>query len=152
MKKKKDSSSMKLSNGTNDHQFLVVGIGASAGGVVALQHFFTHVAENSGCAYVVILHLSPDYDSRLVELLKAVTSVPVSAVKKKMKVKPDHVYVMSPNMHVTMEDGYIEASENITIEDRRAPVDIFSELWPNFTDDGPYVSSFPEREQTDLWA
>jgi len=105
--------------------FLIVGLGASAGGIQALQEFFKNVPSDSGCAYVVILHLSPDHDSKLVELLKNVTEIPVKGVTKKTKVQPNQVYVISPNQHLAMLDEYITMSENLTIEDRRAPVDIF---------------------------
>ncbi|MGN6615608.1 MAG: chemotaxis protein CheB [Ilyomonas sp.] len=105
--------------------FLVAGIGASAGGIEALQSFFQHVAEDSGIAYVVILHLSPDYESRLKEVLQLTTKIPVIKVTKRTTIKPDHIYVISPNMHLQMEDGYIDSMPNLTEEDRRAPVDMF---------------------------
>jgi two-component system CheB/CheR fusion protein len=124
MKEKTNSSAVK-SHTERKEDFLIVGIGASAGGIQALQIFFKNVSKDSGCAYVVILHMSPDHDSKLVELLKHVTEMPVSTVTKKTKVKPNQVYVISPNQHLTMMDGYIVVSKNLTIEDRRAPVDIF---------------------------
>jgi PAS domain S-box-containing protein len=107
-----------------DH-FLVVGVGASAGGVQALKEFFDHVPSGSGMAYVVILHLSPDHDSKLAAILRQSTSMPVMQVKDKELVKPDHVYVISPDMHLTMEDNMIAATQNTQMEDRRAPIDIF---------------------------
>src|SRR3712207_8578801 len=55
--------------------FPVVGLGASAGGVMALREFFRHVPPDSGLAYVVILHLPPDYESALDELLRRDTAV-----------------------------------------------------------------------------
>ena len=58
--------------------FLIVGLGASAGGIKALRAFFEHVTIDSGMAYVVILHLSPEYESRLPEVLQRSTSVPVT--------------------------------------------------------------------------
>ena len=106
-------------------EFLITGLGASAGGIQALQEFFEHVPERSGIGYVVILHLLPDHDSRLAEVLQTTTTMPVKQVKKKVKVEPDHVYVVPPDQHLTMEDGYILVSPNTQIEDRRAPVDIF---------------------------
>ena len=59
-------------------EFLIVGLGASAGGVQALQTFFAQVPADSGIAYVVILHLSPDHDSKLAEILQTETSIPVT--------------------------------------------------------------------------
>ncbi|PSR55932.1 hypothetical protein AHMF7605_21715 [Adhaeribacter arboris] len=105
--------------------FLITGIGASAGGVQALKEFFQHVPEDSGVAYVVILHLSPDHDSQLAQVLQAVTTIPVRQVTEKVKIEPDHIFVVPPNQHLIMEDGFVVPSVNLHLEDRRAPVDIF---------------------------
>src|SRR5215467_15965329 len=110
-----------------DHKdgFLIVGLGASAGGIQALQEFFRHVPRDSGIAYVVILHLSPDHDSKLAEVLQQVASIPVKQVHKNVNVEVNNVNIVSPNQHLNMEDGSIGVEPNITNEDRRAPVDIF---------------------------
>ena len=105
--------------------FIIVGIGASAGGVQAMQEFFKNVPQNSGMAYVVILHLSPDYDSKLAQVLQHETAMPVTQVKEKILIRPDHVYVVPPDRHLTMEGEYIAVTPNINVEERRAPVDIF---------------------------
>jgi len=115
---------MAVSN-TVAKNFLVVGIGASAGGVQALRDFFHHVPENPNIAYVVILHLSPDHDSKLAEVLQLTAKIPVVQVTQKMHIMPNNVYVISPNQHLTMSDDEIEVSPNLNIEERRAPVDIF---------------------------
>jgi chemotaxis methyl-accepting protein methylase len=106
-------------------EFLVVGIGASAGGVQALQEFFANVPADSGMAYVVILHLSPDHDSRLAQVLQQTAAIPVTQVKGEVAVVPDHVYVVPPNNHLTITKGIIAVNTNIKTEERRAPVDIF---------------------------
>ncbi|MDF7815714.1 CheR family methyltransferase [Hymenobacter sp. YC55] len=105
--------------------FLVVGLGASAGGIQALQKFFEHVPEDSHSAYVVILHLSPDHDSQLAQVLQAVTTLPVTQVTKKTELAPNHIYVVSPNQHLGLEEDSIVPSPNLYLEERRAPVDIF---------------------------
>ncbi|HEY8920785.1 MAG TPA: chemotaxis protein CheB, partial [Chitinophaga sp.] len=107
------------------NDFLIVGLGASAGGVQALKEFFEHVPADTGMAYVVILHLSPDYDSKLAEVLRAIAHIPVTKVTEKVAVEPDHIYVVPPNRHLTMLDGHILVSDNTGESDRRAPVDIF---------------------------
>src|ERR1043166_4342322 len=80
-----------------EHDFVVVGIGASAGGIAALRSFFGAAPAVSGIAYIVILHLSPDYESKLAEILQAVAKIPVSQVREPVKIEPDHVYVIPPN-------------------------------------------------------
>jgi two-component system, chemotaxis family, CheB/CheR fusion protein len=104
---------------------LVVGIGASAGGVQAIRRFFEHVPATSGIAYVVILHLSPDHDSHLAEVLQRVTRIPVSQVRGRVKVEPDHAYVISPLQSLTIQRGHLEVAEPGGPAERRAPVDIF---------------------------
>jgi signal transduction histidine kinase len=94
--------------------FLVVGVGASAGGIEALQSFFANVSVRSNCAYVVILHLSPEHDSQLAQILQAVTSLPVVAIAVQTLVQPNHVYVISPKKHLSMADGH-NHTELITI-------------------------------------
>jgi chemotaxis response regulator CheB len=105
--------------------FLVVGLGASAGGIKALKEFFANVPAKSDMAYVVILHLSPDHDSSLAEVLQQTAAIPVTQVKGRVHVEPDHVYVISPNKSLSINDGYLSLSEINRIEERRAPVDIF---------------------------
>ncbi|HEY8560145.1 MAG TPA: PAS domain S-box protein [Pyrinomonadaceae bacterium] len=108
---------------TND--FLIVSIGASAGGIKALGEFFERVPANSGMAYVVVLHLSPNHDSRLAEVLQRNAKIPVTQVRKRVSIEPDHVYVISPDKSLAMEGGELALSEITSFEERRAPVDIF---------------------------
>jgi two-component system, chemotaxis family, CheB/CheR fusion protein len=114
-----------LAKAAGRHDFLIVGIGASAGGVQALKEFFEQVSADSGVAYVVILHLSPDHDSRLAEVLQTVAQIPVEQVREKTRLEPNHVYVVPPNQHLAMHDGVVDVSPNLSVEERRAPVDIF---------------------------
>jgi two-component system CheB/CheR fusion protein len=114
-----------MNDGGKD-KFLVVGIGASAGGVGALKTFFENVKPDSGNAYVVILHLSPDYDSQLAKVLQNVSPIPVEQVKdKRTNVKPDHVYVIPPNRGLEITDGHLETVPMPDHTERRAPVDLF---------------------------
>lgn len=106
-------------------EFLIVGIGASAGGIQALLEFFQQVPRDSHMAYVVILHLSPDHDSHLADVLQRETNIPVAQVTEKTIIKPNQIFVVPPDRHLTMEDGYIAVSPNLNMEERRAPVDIF---------------------------
>lgn len=106
-------------------EFLIVGIGASAGGIQALQEFFRQVPADSRIAYVVILHLSPDHDSQLASVLQHETQLPVLQVKEKVLIQPDHIYVVPPDRHLAIEQDYIAVLPNLHVEERRAPVDIF---------------------------
>ncbi|MEO6589115.1 MAG: CheR family methyltransferase, partial [Pyrinomonadaceae bacterium] len=91
----------------------------------ALKKFFVNVAADSNMAFVVILHLSPDFDSQLTEILQKVAKIPVTQIREKVRVEANHVYVVSPNESLSMQDGHILVSPINTVEERRAPVDIF---------------------------
>ena len=104
---------------------LVVGLGASAGGIQALKTFFSNVLPESGAAYVVILHLSPDHDSRLAEVLQTSAPMPVIQVTSPTLIQPNHVYVIPPNKTLEISDGVLVVSEFTRPEQRRAPVDVF---------------------------
>ena len=103
----------------------VVGIGASAGGIEALKEFFHHVAPDSGAAYVVILHLSPDHDSQLAQVLQHSAPIPVTQVAGHAVIKANHVYVVPPNRMLRIEGDAIEVADITRKEERRAPVDLF---------------------------
>ena len=104
---------------------VVIGIGASAGGISALRAFFANARPDTGAAFVVILHLSPDHDSRLAEVLQAATTMPVKQVRDRVCLEPDHVYVIPPNGNLVMQDGDVVVTEVVGLEQRRSPVDIF---------------------------
>ena len=103
----------------------VVGIGASAGGLKALGQFFETTPTNSGLAFVVILHLSPDYESHLATVLQNITEMPVLQVSETTVVEANKVYVIPPNKHLSMVDGQIRLSDPERPRGKRVPVDLF---------------------------
>jgi len=105
--------------------FLVVGLGASAGGIQALKEFFSKVPQDSGIAYVVILHMSPEHESKLAEVLQLTSLIPVTQVRERIRVMPNQVYVIPPNQNLTMNDGHLALTDMIGVEERRSPVDLF---------------------------
>lgn len=104
---------------------LVVGIGGSAGAVEALQQFFKHVPEESGLAFVVVMHLAPTETSQLAEVLQACTSMPVKQVTEPTSIEADHVYVAAPGRTLLVEDTRLLPYELQGEEERRAPIDQF---------------------------
>ena len=121
----KDPVSVETEPSDTTGDFLVVGIGASAGGIQPLRDFFSHVPVHTRISYVVILHLSPDHDSQLAEVLQSAAAIPVTKVERRVRVEPDHVYVIPPNKGLELKDGHIEVTDVTSSEVRRAPVDIF---------------------------
>ena len=107
------------------HDLWVVGIGASAGGIKALKQFFSSMPRDSGMAFVVILHLSPQHESTLDLLLRGQTPMPVTQVQATVKVEPNHVYVIPPNKNLAMVDGHIELTEPEPTPGKRVAIDMF---------------------------
>ncbi|MBV9927445.1 MAG: PAS domain-containing protein [Acidobacteria bacterium] len=103
---------------------MLVGLGASAGGVEALMSFFERMPADAGMAYVVILHISPEHESHLPEVLRARTLMPVLQVNEPVRVEPNRVYVVPPDRDLYMSDGHIQLAERGQ-DGRAAPIDLF---------------------------
>lgn len=95
----------------NSLDFPVVGIGASAGGLDALQQFFENMPAKNGMAFVVILHLSPKHQSSAAEILQRVTKMPVTSVNNPTPIEKNHVYIIPPGKQLAMNDGYLRVSD-----------------------------------------
>src|SRR5688572_2620420 len=89
----------------------VVGIGASAGGLEALERFFDNVPLDTGMAFVVVQHLSPDFRSLMDELLARRTELPIALVEDGMVVEADHVYLIPPKKEMIISGGRLLLSE-----------------------------------------
>ena len=83
----------------------VVGIGASAGGLEALEQFFAGVPADSGMAFVVIQHLSPDFKSLMDELLARHTTLDIHRVEDGMEVRPNAIYLIPPKKEMIISGG-----------------------------------------------
>jgi two-component system CheB/CheR fusion protein len=105
--------------------FPVVGIGASAGGIAALRQLFEHMPSQPGMAFVVIVHLSPHHESSIDSILGKVTSMPVQQVTHRVPIKVDHVYLISPSLQLSMDDGHLEVSKLERPVGRHVAIDIF---------------------------
>ena len=112
-----------LKDGAN--LFPIVGIGASAGGLDALEQFFQNVPENSGMAFVVIQHLDPNHIGLMPELLQRITSLKVLQAKDNLKVKPNYVYVIPPNKSLSILKGSLHLFDPVQSRGLRLPIDIF---------------------------
>ncbi len=88
----------------------VVGLGGSAGGQAALEAFFRAMPPDSGMAFVVIMHLSPEHESILAQVIQRWTAMPVAQVQGTTEIEPDHVYVIPPAKNLSMEDGKLVLS------------------------------------------
>jgi len=105
--------------------FPIVGIGASAGGLEALEQFLANVPDNSGMAYIVIQHLDPTQKGMLPELLQRISKMTVFQVKDHTVVKPNSVYVIPPNKSMSILKGVLYLFEPMEIRGLRLPIDFF---------------------------
>src|SRR5205085_10348275 len=103
----------------------VVGLGASAGGIAVRQRFFSDMSPESGLAFVVVMHLSPEHESNLASVIKQKTSMPVTQVNESVKVKPNHVYVIPPNHQLTFVDSTLHLVAPQQALGRRVTIDLF---------------------------
>ena len=105
--------------------FKIVGIGASAGGLSALMTLLGNLPADPGVALVVIMHLAPDRESRLGELLAARSPLPVAQVTSTVALEADHVYVIPPNANLNSIDTHLRLSDLEARRADRAPIDHF---------------------------
>jgi len=86
---------------------IIVGVGASAGGLEAFTELLSHLPDDTGMAFVLIQHLDPNHDSHLTELLSRASKMPVSEVKGETRAEANHVYVIPPRCNLGISDGVL---------------------------------------------
>ncbi|MBS7231644.1 hypothetical protein KHA90_11470 [Flavobacterium psychroterrae] len=105
--------------------FPVVGIGASAGGLDAFKKLLQEIPKDSGMAYVIVQHLSPDHSSNLTEILSQHTQIPVHEIVNDINLAPDNIYVIPENNNLVAEDGVLKLHTKTRAERKNATIDIF---------------------------
>ncbi|HEX7523227.1 MAG TPA: chemotaxis protein CheB [Candidatus Deferrimicrobium sp.] len=107
--------------------FPVVGIGASAGGLAAIEAFFAAMPSDKeiGTAFVVVQHLSPDHKSILIDLVKRYTRMQVFQVEDGIELQPDCVYIIPPNRDMALLDGKLHLLDPGAPRGLRLPIDFF---------------------------
>jgi two-component system CheB/CheR fusion protein len=103
---------------------MVVGVGASAGGLEAFTEFLSHLPGDTGMAFVLIQHLDPSHESHLAELLSKASKMPVSEVKGETRIEADRVYVIPPRCNLDISDGVLHTSARPD-SGRNMPIDCF---------------------------
>ncbi len=105
--------------------FPIVGIGASAGGLEALELFLKNVPPRSGMAFVIVQHLDPTHKGIMPELLQRTTGMKVFQVKDRLKVRPDCVYAIPPNKNMSILRGVLYLLDPVAPRGLRQPIDFF---------------------------
>jgi two-component system CheB/CheR fusion protein len=105
--------------------FPVIGIGASAGGLEALELFLKNIPDACGMAFVIVQHLDPTYKGMMAELLQRVTSLPVLQITDGLKIEREHIYLIPPNKNMTIEHGVLHLLDMVKPRGLRVPIDLF---------------------------
>ena len=108
----------------------IVGIGASAGGVEALEQFFKSRPAGNGLAFVVLTHLPPDRESMLSEILGRATRMPVVDARDGEKVEAEHVYVLPPSAILTIRGGNLQLRRTGPADREARRSTCFLHRWP----------------------
>ncbi len=104
---------------------LIIGIGASAGGLDAFRQFFKAMPADSGMAFVLVQHLDPTHASALPEIVADYTPMPVRVAEEGAAILPDHVYVIPPDALLRVEGGLLRITRPIPTAARRNSIDAF---------------------------
>src|SRR6266849_1687543 len=116
----------KAKKGTSQNgRFPIVGVGASAGGLEAVERLLRHLPENTGMAFVIVQHLDPNHESRLTEILSRATSMPVAEAQHGGRVEPNRVYIIPPNKGMTIRDRVLHLGSREDPAGKYLPVDSF---------------------------
>ena len=103
----------------------IAGIGASAGGVEALEAFFKAVPHDNGIAFVVFTHLDPNRESMLAGILGRATQMPVVNARDGEPAEAKHVYVLPPGAILTIREGRLRLRPTSSVDRERTPIDLF---------------------------
>ena len=103
----------------------IVGVGASAGGIEALEGMFRNVPAEGELAFVIVAHLAAGRESALPEIIARFAAAPVSAARDGEKVEPNHIYVVTPGTLLTIRRGRLHAAKLDPLRHERHPIDVF---------------------------
>jgi len=124
-KKASSANQKQAGNPTRAGAFPIVAIGASAGGLEAIEKFLKEVPQYSGMAFVVIQHLDPNHKSILTELISRVTPLRVLEVSDGMRIEPNCAYVIPPNRDMALLHGSLQLIEPSAPRGLRLTIDFF---------------------------
>jgi two-component system, chemotaxis family, CheB/CheR fusion protein len=105
--------------------FPIIGIGASAGGLEALELFLKNIPKNSKIAVVIVQHLDPTRKDMMVELLQRVTTLQVVQVKERTLIQPNYIYIIPPNKDMSVFHGTLHLFKPAEPRGQRLPIDFF---------------------------
>ncbi len=129
-------------------QHYVVAIGASAGGLEAIQEFFDHMPHAEHISFVIIQHLSPDFRSLLVELVARHTHMQVVEAAHNQPVLKEHIYVIPNTKQIRIANNRLQLSEKAHDKSPNNAIDVFLHSWLPTRSTRRWRSSSPVRART----
>jgi two-component system CheB/CheR fusion protein len=105
----------------------IIGIGASAGGLEAIQSFFEQIPSNTGAAFIIIQHLSPDFKSLMGQLLQRTTKMKIHPASNNVEVEANTIYLIPPKQNMYISQGKLELVEQNRDQYLNLPIDLFFE-------------------------
>lgn len=133
-------------------KFPIVGIGASAGGIPAMEGFFRGLPARPHMAFVIVTHLNPARQSLLDEVVSRYTEMPVLVAEDGMPTEPNHVYVMPANAILTIKQGRLQFDvQTPRIVNASRSTSFLGHL-PKIRTSTPLVSYFPAVTAMVRWA
>src|SRR5687768_4337831 len=109
----------------NQNTAFIAGVGASAGGLESLEQFFRAMPVDTGLAFVVVQHLSPDHKSLMEELFTRFTRIPVSEARHGDAIQPDHIYLLPPGKEIEVAGGALQVTDRPLERSLSFPIDRF---------------------------
>lgn len=122
-----------VETGSESQDLYIVALGASAGGLEALERFFKHMPPTTHMAFLIVQHLSPDYKSHMVELLSKFTTMPVHEAQDGLRVEGGHIYLLPPKKNMTIFKGVLYLVDYDRTHGLNLPIDLlFDSLAKDF--------------------
>lgn len=115
----------KYASRTKDNPLIMVGMGASAGGLESFKEFFSAAPDTMNMAFIIVQHLDPTHESLMVQLLKKHTKMQVEEVEDNTLVESNHVYVIPPNKDMAVFNSILYIMEPSHARGFRKPIDFF---------------------------
>lgn len=109
----------------SENRFLVIGIGASAGGLEGFRKITKGIERDSGMAYILVQHLQPEDESLLPEILQKVSKIPVLEIRDNMEVVPDHIYIIPSDKLLIETDGILKLGKRPGYRRKNKVIDVF---------------------------
>ena len=119
------SESPNISEQDENESFAIVGIGASAGGLEPFTQLLKNIPPDIGMGFVLVQHLAPDHESHLGEILQHSTQMPVAQAGDGMKIEPNSVYVIPPNVMMTLDQGVLKLEPRQKVRGKYMVIDEF---------------------------